>query len=141
MEFFDSHAHYNDEKFKDDREQVLKEIYESGVTKLICSGYDIPSSKMAIDISGKHKNFVYPVCGISPNDIANNELSYEIPETNPEEIAPGYNKSVKIEDYKELKGDDGIEENIIKKITVTVSYKVNGKSESITLEAMVTKES
>ena len=74
MEFFDSHAHYNDEKFKDDREQVLKEIYESGVTKLICSGYDIPSSKMAIDISGKHKNFVYPVCGISPNDIANNEL-------------------------------------------------------------------
>ena len=75
------------------------------------------------------------------DDIANNELSYEIPETNPEEIAPGYNKSVKIEDYKELKGDDGIEENIIKKITVTVSYKVNGKSESITLEAMVTKES
>ena len=74
MEFFDSHAHYNDEKFKDDREQVLKEIYESGVTKLICSGYDIPSSKMAIDISSKHKNFVYPVCGISPNDIANNEL-------------------------------------------------------------------
>ena len=74
MEFFDSHAHYNEEKFKDDREQVLKEIYESGVTKLISSGYDIPSSKMAIDISSKHKNFVYPVCGISPNDIANNEL-------------------------------------------------------------------
>ena len=39
MEFFDSHAHYNDEKFKDDREQVLKEIYESGVTDSVLDSY------------------------------------------------------------------------------------------------------
>ncbi len=74
MEFFDSHAHYNDEKFEDDREQILKDIYESGVTKLICSGYNIQSSKIAIEIANKHKGFIYPVCGVSPNDIASNEL-------------------------------------------------------------------
>ena len=37
MQFFDSHAHYNDEKFSEDREEILKSIYDSGVTKLICS--------------------------------------------------------------------------------------------------------
>ena len=27
MQFFDSHAHYNDEKFNQDKDNVLKEIY------------------------------------------------------------------------------------------------------------------
>ena len=38
MELFDSHAHYNDEKFEEDREEILKEIYKSGVTKLVNAG-------------------------------------------------------------------------------------------------------
>ena len=41
MEFFDSHSHYNDEKFDEDREQILEEIYKAGVTKVIVAGYDI----------------------------------------------------------------------------------------------------
>ena len=38
MELFDSHAHYDDEKFNGDREQILQEIYNSGVTALISAG-------------------------------------------------------------------------------------------------------
>lgn len=68
MEFFDSHSHYNDEKFNEDREQLIKETYNSGVTKFIVAGYDIESSKKAIEISEKHE-FIYSICGISPNDI------------------------------------------------------------------------
>ena len=33
MEFFDTHSHYNDEKFDEDREEIIKSTYESGVTK------------------------------------------------------------------------------------------------------------
>ena len=33
MEYFDTHAHYDDEKFESDREEVLKNIYNAGVTK------------------------------------------------------------------------------------------------------------
>lgn len=36
MEFFDSHAHYNDEKYDDDREVILKRIYEEGITRIVC---------------------------------------------------------------------------------------------------------
>ena len=51
MRFFDSHSHYNDEKFDEDREKILHEIYEAGITKIIVAGYDIESSKKAIDLS------------------------------------------------------------------------------------------
>ena len=70
MELFDSHAHYNDEKFEEDREEVLKEIYKSGVTKLVNAGYSLESSKTAIEIADGH-NFIYATVGISPNDIEN----------------------------------------------------------------------
>lgn len=69
MELFDSHAHYNDEKFEEDREEILKEIYKSGVTKLVNAGYSLESSKSTIQIANSH-DFIYSTVGISPNDIA-----------------------------------------------------------------------
>lgn len=79
MDFFDSHSHYNDEKFDEDREQILEEIYKAGVTKVIVAGYDINSSKKAVDLSKKYK-YIYAICGISPNDIAEteNEIKQQI---------------------------------------------------------------
>ena len=68
MEIFDSHAHYNDEKFEADREEVLSKIYKSGVTKIVNAGYSLESSKKAIEIANKHE-FIYATVGISPNDI------------------------------------------------------------------------
>lgn len=68
MELFDSHAHYNDEKFEQDREELLKEIYNSGVTKLVNVGYSLESSRTAVEIANSHE-FIYATVGISPNDI------------------------------------------------------------------------
>ena len=73
MELFDSHAHYNDEKFNEDKEEVLKQVYNAGsVTKLVCAGYNLDSSKKAVEIANAH-DFVYATCGISPNDISDIE--------------------------------------------------------------------
>lgn len=71
MEFFDSHAHYNDEKFDADLEDVLYKIQEAGVTKVITAGYNLQSSKKAIELAEKY-NFMYATCGVSPNDISEN---------------------------------------------------------------------
>ena len=76
MELFDSHAHYNDEKFAQDRAEVLHEIYESGVTKLINAGYSLESSKLALEIA-KQYDWIYTISGISPNDIPDNENELE----------------------------------------------------------------
>ena len=68
MEFFDSHSHYNDEKFEEDRDELIESIYNSGVTRIINAGYSLESSKKAIQIAQDY-NFMDVIVGISPNDI------------------------------------------------------------------------
>ena len=70
MYYFDSHAHYNDEKFEEDRDELIGEIYNSGVTGIINAGYSIESSKKALEITDKY-DFMYTTAGVSPNDIEN----------------------------------------------------------------------
>jgi len=72
MEFFDSHSHYNDEKFNEDREQLIQDTYNDGITKFVCAGYNIQSSLDSLEISNKYE-FIYSICGISPNDIPQSE--------------------------------------------------------------------
>ena len=72
MELFDSHSHYNDEKFDEDREKIIKDTYEAGITKFICAGYNVESSKKALQIAEKY-DFIYTIYGISPNDIPQHE--------------------------------------------------------------------
>ena len=72
MEFFDSHAHLDDEKFNEDREELILEIKKAGITKFISAGYSLEGSIRAIELSKKY-DFIYPTCGISPNDIPQTE--------------------------------------------------------------------
>jgi len=75
MELFDSHAHYNDEKFNQDRKELMQAVYSSGVTSIINAGYSIESSKKALEIA-KNYEFMYATAGVSPNDIENLSESY-----------------------------------------------------------------
>lgn len=75
MEMFDSHCHYNDEKFYSDKEKIIKEIYEEEITRAVVAGYDIESSKLAIGIANQYE-FLYATCGISPNDVDNLQKDY-----------------------------------------------------------------
>ena len=72
MELFDSHSHYNDEKFDEDRDKIIKEIYEAGTTNFVTAGYSDESSKKAVDIANNYE-FIYATVGISPNDIPQKE--------------------------------------------------------------------
>ena len=68
MEFFDSHSHYNDEKYNIDRNDLLQKIYDEGITRTVCVGYNTQKSQMALEIANKY-SYIYASCGISPNDI------------------------------------------------------------------------
>ena len=41
MEFFDSHSHYNDEKFDEDREQVIEETQRNNTDIIRLGNYAI----------------------------------------------------------------------------------------------------
>ena len=69
MELFDTHAHYNDEKFDNDRKQIIQDIYNSNVTMLVNAGYSVESSIKAIEIA-KDYDWMFNIVGVSPNDVA-----------------------------------------------------------------------
>lgn len=68
MGLFDSHSHLNDEKFNNDTEETIKNIFDSGVTDFITAGYNVESSKKALEIAKDYET-IYTTAGISPNDI------------------------------------------------------------------------
>lgn len=72
MEFFDSHAHYNDEKFEIDRDEVISSVKAEGITRLVSVGYSVEASIFAEKLSNQYE-FIYYSCGISPNDIPQTE--------------------------------------------------------------------
>lgn len=71
MELFDSHCHLDDEKFDEDRKDLIEKIFTSDVTKLISAGYSLEGSKKALELASKYPQ-IYTVLGISPNDIGEN---------------------------------------------------------------------
>lgn len=72
MEYFETHAHYDDEKFNGDREETIKKIYESGVTKCVNVGCSIETSKKSVEFAKKY-DFIYAICGIHPSEIPQTE--------------------------------------------------------------------
>ena len=111
MELFDSHSHYNDEKFEQDKEQILDKVYKTGVTKLICAGYNLEASKKAVEIAKTH-DFVYATVGISPNDIEDLQVE-ELEQYNKVEQEKELEQYNKIEQEKEL---NVIKENTKEKV-------------------------
>ncbi|MBR3132860.1 MAG: TatD family hydrolase [Clostridia bacterium] len=71
MDFFDSHAHYNDERFLENRDDLIKRMYKNEITGIICAGYNLDSSIDGINFA-KSFPHMYATCGISPNDIDEN---------------------------------------------------------------------
>ncbi|MFZ2538602.1 MAG: TatD family hydrolase [Oscillospiraceae bacterium] len=66
---FDSHCHYDDEKYDEDREQVIAEIQKNGVCNAINIGCDIESSNDSIKLALKY-SFFYAAVGIHPHTAA-----------------------------------------------------------------------
>jgi len=63
----DSHCHLQDRKFKGEHDAVIQRAREAGVTAMVCVGYDMESSRRAIDIANSHES-VYAAIGIHPHD-------------------------------------------------------------------------
>ncbi|MBR2315008.1 MAG: TatD family hydrolase [Clostridia bacterium] len=64
---FDTHAHYDDERFRDDLEETLTAVHQSGVSLIINCGCDIASCKSTLELCDKF-SFVYGAVGIHPHE-------------------------------------------------------------------------
>lgn len=73
LKVIDTHAHYDDEAFDSDREELLQRLLSSSVDKIITIGCSLERSRMAAELSGKYDN-IFAAVGIHPEDC------YDLPE-------------------------------------------------------------
>jgi TatD DNase family protein len=65
----DTHAHINGPEFDEDLSEVLRRAVENGVERIICVGYDIPTSERAVTLAERHAG-LYATVGMHPNSVA-----------------------------------------------------------------------
>lgn len=74
MKLVDTHCHLDNEKFDEDRLEVIERIKEN-LEFCVNIGYDLASSKKSLELA-KEYDFIYAVIGVHPIDIA--EYSEEV---------------------------------------------------------------
>lgn len=62
----DAHCHLQDKKFRDVPDVVAR-AREAGVTAMVCIGYDMASSRRAVEIADQYED-VYATIGVHPHD-------------------------------------------------------------------------
>ena len=65
---FDTHCHYEDERFDPIRDELFREMHQNGVCGIVTCGCDQSSSKAAIKMAEDY-DFVYAAVGIHPGSI------------------------------------------------------------------------
>ena len=65
---FDSHAHYDDEQFDADREELLGSMKEGGIGLIVNAGSTIASWDKIVGLTEKYP-FVYGAVGVHPDEV------------------------------------------------------------------------
>jgi len=72
---FDAHAHYDDKRFKEDRESLFSYMMQKGVCGIVTSGIDIRTSRISLKYAGTYP-FMYAAIGYHPENIDDRPLDY-----------------------------------------------------------------
>ncbi|HEY8892935.1 MAG TPA: TatD family hydrolase [Clostridium sp.] len=62
---FDSHAHYDDEAFNEDRDKVIMGLKDKGIIGVLNCGASIHGARMSVELSSKY-DFIYSAVGVHP---------------------------------------------------------------------------
>lgn len=72
---FDSHAHYDDEKFDNDRDRLLAALPSLGVCCAVNQGTTLTTSRKSIQLAEQY-DFIYAAVGIHPECLESLESDY-----------------------------------------------------------------
>ena len=70
IDIFDTHAHYDDEAFDEDREQLLADLPKQGIGRVVNIGASIASCKRTLELMDKY-DYIYGALGVHPCDTEN----------------------------------------------------------------------
>ena len=63
---FDTHAHYDDERFDEDRDSLLTELHQKGISYILNASASLESLDSSIELSERY-DFIYAALGIHPH--------------------------------------------------------------------------
>lgn len=75
LRLFDSHCHLDDEKFDEDRDQVIDALPGQGVAACVTVGSDLASSERGIALAARH-GFIWAAAGVHPHVAAEAPQDY-----------------------------------------------------------------
>lgn len=64
----DTHAHYDDEQFDDDRDALLRSMAQNGIAYIINPGCDLVTSQKAVEMANTY-DFMYAEVGYHPENL------------------------------------------------------------------------
>ena len=65
--YFDTHTHYENKRFDEDRDELLSSMPGSGISLILDAGCSLKSSKSSLMLADKYP-FIYASVGIHPHD-------------------------------------------------------------------------
>lgn len=68
-ELFDTHAHYDDEAFEEDREALLKSLPQQGIARVVNVGASLASCRKTLGLLEEY-DFIYGAMGVHPSETA-----------------------------------------------------------------------
>lgn len=66
---FDTHAHYDDDAFQEDREELLAGLNAAGIGTVVNVGASIASTKTTLELAERYP-FIYAAAGVHPSETA-----------------------------------------------------------------------
>lgn len=66
-EIFDTHAHYDDEAFDEDREELLSGLPGQGIARVVNVGASLASCKKTLELMDRY-DYIYGAIGVHPSD-------------------------------------------------------------------------
>lgn len=72
-QIFDVHAHYDDDKFDEDREALLSSLKEKDVACVVNAGTSIETSQWSLDYADRY-DFMYATVGIHPEAVCDGNV-------------------------------------------------------------------
>lgn len=110
---FDTHAHYDDEAFSKDLEEVLKKVQAAGVARIMNCSSNIESCVKTLELVNKY-DFIYGAIGVHPEaagevssninklgDMLNSDKIMAVGEIGLDYYYEGYDRELQIKAFKE----------------------------------------
>ena len=66
--YFDTHAHLDDERFDEDREELIARMKEEGISLCMTVGANMRMNEINVELAKKYEGYLYATVGLHPHD-------------------------------------------------------------------------